>query len=100
MRELERVLGVGKTKQQQFPRPQVATVRKVTGTDLYVEVDGLVHGPCRWGRPAAHSHSNPEGGLTGMTNLATPPIGTECLVSFADDGIADPWVIAWDGWAP
>ncbi len=88
------------------PAPQLAglnrgTVHRLDGGRLFVVVDALPeveHGPCAWSRPAAHAHSNPEGGNTGIVTVSGPPVGTPCLVAFAGPGLADPWVIAFSGW--
>lgn len=85
---------------RQFDGPQPATVLRVTGGQLFVELDaaaGLEVGPCFWSRPAAHSHSDPDG-ATGTYNPADPAAGTRCLVLFAGAGVTDPWVVAFDRW--
>lgn len=71
-------------RESQASGPQPATVRRVDGRGLFVELDrlgsGRVIGPARYG-PAG-----------------SPPTGTRCLVLFADAGVAEPWVVAFDGW--
>lgn len=90
-----------RTERRQYDGPQPASVLRVTGGKLFVELDaahGLEIGPCAWSRPlAAHSHSI-TGGQTGTYDPPAPPAGTRCLVLFAGRGIADPWVVAWDGY--
>lgn len=101
MSSVESIVLGKRTAPPQFDGPQPATVLKVIGSDLYVEleaVDGLEVGPCAWSRPAGHFHTNPEGGSTGTVSASTPPAGTRCLVVFAGAGVTDPWVIGWDGW--
>lgn len=89
--------------------PQAGRVLRITDGALFVELeaaDGLEVGPCAWSRPMAqpteaHSHST-ENGPTGDAYLSydpgDPPPGTRCLLLFAGTGIADPWVVAFDGW--
>lgn len=72
---------------RQVEGPRTATVRRSDGGRLLVTVDGLgddrLIGPCRWARP---------------DGAGQPPAGTRCLVLFADAGVGDPWVVAFDGW--
>lgn len=100
---IDALLGLPRPRPVQFPGPQLATVSRIDGPDLYVELrsqTGVEMGPCHWSRQAAHSHSNPEGGNTGTLTVATPPTGTGCLVLFASDTALDPfpWVVAFDAW--
>lgn len=72
---------------RQFDGPQPATVRRVTGGQLFVALTGaptLEIGPVRWAKPTAA--------------IADPAAGTGVLVLFAGTGIADPWAVAWDRW--
>lgn len=86
---------------RQLDGPQPASVRRVTGGLLFVELEAAKDfevGPCAWSRPlAAHSHTDPDG-ETGIYSPPDPAAGTRCLLLFAGDGISDPWVVAWDGW--
>jgi hypothetical protein len=86
---------------RQFAGPQPAKVLRVTAGKLYVELESaqkLEIGPCAWGHPAAHNHTDPGGGNTGTTTPADPAAGTRCLILFAGPGVTDPWVVAWSGW--
>lgn len=89
-----------RTPARQFAGPSPAKVLRVTSGALYVELDavpGLEIGPVKWGKPATHTHSDPDG-ATGANAVPNPPAGTRCLILFAGEGIADPWLGAWSGW--
>lgn len=81
------LLGDRTRPRQQFRGPQPATVNRLDGADLYVELAALPDvevGPCRWSKPDA--------------TTAAPAVGTACLVQLVGDGLGDAWVIAWDRW--
>lgn len=84
---------------RQFQGPQAAKVLGVEGTRLLVALELFPEQTysCSWGKPADHRHTDPDG-LTGFSGTATPPVGTRCLVLFAGNGVADPWVTAFSGW--
>jgi hypothetical protein len=84
MRDATDVLG-GRRPTRQFPGPQPAKVVRVAGDQLFVELNGLrgAEFQARWSRP---------------TSTVEPPAGTACLVMFADAGVADAWVVAFDRW--
>lgn len=99
MRDVTDVLG-GRRPTRQFPGPQVAKVVRVTDGTLFVELKALpgAEFAARWSQPLApHHHSDPDGETTTYTP-PPPPSGTACLVLFADAGVADPWVVQFDGW--
>jgi hypothetical protein len=99
MRDVTEVLG-GRRTPRQFTGPQPAKVVRVAGNDLFVELNTLrgAEFSARWSQPLApHSHSDPDG-QTGDYTPPTPPPGTACLVLFADAGVADAWVVAFDRW--
>lgn len=83
----------------QFAGPQPATVLRVDGARLVVSLEAFPEQEfaCTWGRPAEHNHSDPDG-ATGYAGPGDPPAGTRCLVLFAGQGLADPWVTAFAGW--
>jgi hypothetical protein len=84
MRDVTDVLG-GRRALRQFAGPQPAKVVRVAGSALYVELKALpgAEFAVRWSRP---------------TSTVEPPAGTACLVMFADAGVADAWVVAFDRW--
>lgn len=90
-----------RTPLRQYDGPQPASVVRVTGSQLFVELDsarGLEIGPCAWSRPLApHSHSI-TGGTTGTYTPPPPAVGTRCLVLFAGRGVSDPWIVGWNGY--
>lgn len=99
MRDVTDVLG-GRRTTRQFAGPQVAKVVREAGGVLYVELKALpgAEFAARWSQPLApHSHTDPDG-PTGTYTPPPPPVGTACLVLFADAGVADAWVVQFDGW--
>lgn len=89
---LEQLVTDRRTARPAFPRPQRARVtRTVAPSSVYVALDALPdveHGPCAWQQPPA----------AGTAPRPLPPAGTACLVYFAGDGIADPWLVTFDRW--
>lgn len=63
---------------------------------------GVLVGPCRWQRPDTATSGASVGDHGSHTHApadpAVPPTGTTCLLVFTDAGMADPWIVAFDGW--
>lgn len=84
----------------QFDGPQAGRVLRVDGTRLVVSLELFPEQEftCTWGHPADHRHTLSTGN-TGYAGGSFPTAGTRCLVLFVGQGLADPWVVAVDGFA-
>jgi hypothetical protein len=71
-----------------FSGPQSAVVVSADATGVRFAIPSFhadwAFGPARWSRPSAAD--------------GYPPAGTPCLVAFAGDDLADPWIVTFAGW--
>jgi hypothetical protein len=83
----------------QLAGPRAGTVIGTQGSKLLVSLEAFPDQQfaCSWGHAGPHNHTDPDG-ATGYSGGTTPPAGTRCLVLFAGNGLADPWVVAFASW--
>lgn len=83
----------------QMQGPQPGRVLGPSGSKLLVSLEAFPEQEfaCTWGRGEEHTHPLSPGS-TGYSGPGDPPAGTRCLVLFAGQGVADPWVVAFASW--
>lgn len=97
---LDAVILDDRTRPPQMSGPQAGKVLRISGTKLVVTLDAFPaqEFACTWGRVLDHQHTDADG-PTGYAGGSFPTAGTRCLVLFVGQGLADPWVVAVDGFA-